>query len=458
MAAPKIKIILYRSKPKSDGTYPLVLRITKDRIRKYIFTKYNVSEEHWDAVACKVTHKHPNSLRLNNLLNKKLAEAEDIIIDMDREKKNLNSGQLKQKIKGELNGSFYALSVEHLKNKKSVGKINQFISDKSKFVAFRDFLIHEGMGKDILTKNENDELVTVRDISISEVNISFVKKYKTFLEIKGLGETTVYHRLNAVRRLYNKAIEDDLIDGKDYPFGKGKKKLQLKPGESLKIGLDEDELSALEAVEINKKNSDLIKEIKKEVTFIRDLEARISSLIDSRNAFIFSYSFAGMRCGDVCSARRSDFKNGRYYYVMGKNSKPVSVPVPEEVDSILKYYQKKDPDNEFVFPFLRNVNFNDPEKLATKVNTSNVRINNDLKILAKVAGINKKVSMHIARHTFGNHSKGEIPPEVLQILYRHSSITTTINYQKNWIHDKVDEGLLKIVNLRKRKQGKDSAA
>jgi integrase len=458
MAAPKIKIILYKSKPKSDGTYPLVLRITKDRIRKYIFTKYNVSEEQWDAVACKVTNKHPNSLRLNNLLNKKLAEAEDILIDMDREKKNLNSGQLKQKIKGELNGSVYALSIEYLKNKKSLGKINQYTSDKSKFAALREFLAYEGIGKDIQAKNETGEIVNVRDISISEVNISFVKRYKTFLEIQGKGETTVYHRLNAVRRLYNMAIEDELVDGKDYPFGKGKKKLQLKPGESLRIGLDEDELSALEAIEIIKNNSDLIDAIKEEVTFIRDVEARLSSLIDSRNAFIFSYSFAGMRVSDVCKARRSDFKNGRYYYVMGKNSKPVSIPVPEEVDSILKYYEKKDPDNEFVFPFLRDADFNDPEDLATKINTANQKINKDLKILTKVAGIKKKVSMHIARHTFGNHSKGEIPAEVLQILYRHSSITTTINYQKNWIHDKVDEGLLKIVNLRKRKQGKNSAA
>lgn len=49
--------------------------------------------------------------------------------------------------------------------------------------------------------------------------------------------------------------------------------------------------------------------------------------------------------------------------------------------------------------------------------------------------------MHIARHTFGNISGDKIPIQLLQKLYRHSSITTTVGYQQNFIHKDADEAL-----------------
>ena len=49
--------------------------------------------------------------------------------------------------------------------------------------------------------------------------------------------------------------------------------------------------------------------------------------------------------------------------------------------------------------------------------------------------------MHIARHTFGNISGEKIPIQMLQKLYRHSSITTTIGYQQNFIHKDADDAL-----------------
>lgn len=53
--------------------------------------------------------------------------------------------------------------------------------------------------------------------------------------------------------------------------------------------------------------------------------------------------------------------------------------------------------------------------------------------------------MHIARHTFGNISGDKIPIQMLQQLYRHSDITTTINYQKNFIFKDADDALDKVL-------------
>ena len=55
--------------------------------------------------------------------------------------------------------------------------------------------------------------------------------------------------------------------------------------------------------------------------------------------------------------------------------------------------------------------------------------------------------MHIARHTFGDISGERISLQMLQKLYRHSSITTTIGYQANFIHKDADEALDAVIGF-----------
>ena len=73
------------------------------------------------------------------------------------------------------------------------------------------------------------------------------------------------------------------------------------------------------------------------------------------------------------------------------------------------------------------------------------RLDKALKEIAKKLKINIPLTMHIARHTFGNISGDKIPVQMLQKLYRHSSITTTISYQSNFIHKDVDEALDAVI-------------
>lgn len=49
--------------------------------------------------------------------------------------------------------------------------------------------------------------------------------------------------------------------------------------------------------------------------------------------------------------------------------------------------------------------------------------------------------MHIARRTFAMISGDKIPVQMLQKLYRHSSITTTIGYQAGFIYKSADDAL-----------------
>jgi len=86
-----------------------------------------------------------------------------------------------------------------------------------------------------------------------------------------------------------------------------------------------------------------------------------------------------------------------------------------------------------VFPDLGETNLNDKKALLSRTQSVNRNINRTLQRVADNLKINKKLSMHIARHTFGNISGDRIPIQMLQKLYRHSSVTTTINYQANFM-------------------------
>ena len=78
---------------------------------------------------------------------------------------------------------------------------------------------------------------------------------------------------------------------------------------------------------------------------------------------------------------------------------------------------------------------------ATKV------LNKFLKRIAEECGIEKNLSNHIARHTFGNIAGDKIHPLMLQKLYRHSDLKTTLNYQANFIHKEADEALESVINF-----------
>lgn len=95
---------------------------------------------------------------------------------------------------------------------------------------------------------------------------------------------------------------------------------------------------------------------------------------------------------------------------------------------------------------MKKANLKDPKDVLAKTKTANKKFNKYLERIAEKAKIDKKLKMHIARHTFGNISGDKIPIQTLQRLYRHSSITTTINYQSNFIHKNFDEALDNIVN------------
>ncbi|GFZ79610.1 tyrosine recombinase [Aquaticitalea lipolytica] len=399
-----VKIVLRKNYKKKEGTFPIALRITQNRKSRFIFTGEYIKESDWNSKEGLAKKSHPNSKRLNNYLLKKLSEAHSVALDVQTNQNSTSSNIIKKKIVGKDKMDFFEVSKIHLSAIRKRKKIGQLRTEEGRLGIFKDFL-------------------GTSHLHFSDLDVILLKKFQNHLLYeRNVSTRTAINYLILIRTIYNLAIKEFDIDSKSYPFGKDK--VQIKLPESEKIGLNKDEVKLLEEAQ--------------NLTPPQQVAVHI---------WLLSFYFAGIRIGDVIKLRKSDFRDGRLHYRMDKNEKLVSLSIPEKAKAILDIYTITKEKNDLIFPFLQESDIKNPKKLATRKNTITRSINRRLERVANKLGIDKKLSMHIARHTFGNLSGDKIPIQMLQKLYRHSSITTTVNYQQNFMHKETDEALDSVINF-----------
>jgi integrase len=399
------KIVL-RKKKNSKGLYPLAIRITKNRRSTYKHIGHYVDLEDWDDKNLKVKKSNPNADNLNNLLSSKLSQVRKGLMNLQSENIDLSAGQIKRNIYRPTSSlTLFDYAKEHLETLKAEKKINRLTTDTALTTYIWSF--HKS-----------------KNLRFQDINGRWLKKFYTYLVGKrALSETSALNVFVLIRLLYNRAVVDRVVSKDLYPFGKGGFKIKFP--DTHKVGLNKEEILTFE-------------------TFNNLTEMERHSL----NVWLYSFYFAGMRVSDVLFTKWSMIYDNRLHYRMGKNSKIVSLKIPVKALKILKYYEKdKNGNDDFVFPEMKKADLNNPKDVYNKIKVATSKFNTYLKAIAQKNGIEKKVTMHIARHTFGNIAGDKIHPLMLQKLYRHSDLKTTINYQANFIHKEADDALDSVVNF-----------
>ncbi|MGB6153445.1 MAG: hypothetical protein WBG48_15805 [Pricia sp.] len=133
---------------------------------------------------------------------------------------------------------------------------------------------------------------------------------------------------------------------------------------------------------------------------------------------------------------------------MNKNNKVISLKVSDKLQDIINLYANPNLGlEEFIFPELRDIDRKNADRMLRSTKNATLKFNKHLKKIAEKAQISKKMTMHIARHSFGNIAGDKVHPLMLQKLYRHSDLKKTINYQANFIHKEADEALDSVINF-----------
>lgn len=140
-----------------------------------------------------------------------------------------------------------------------------------------------------------------------------------------------------------------------------------------------------------------------------------------RDIFLFSV-YTGLRFSDALALKMSDLycdKNGTWWINSKKQEKteePLYIPLLKPIIDILEKYD------------------NEERKITGYVlpRFSNQKTNAYLKTIADLVGINKKLTHHVARHTFATTItlSNDIPIKVVSEMLGHTSVRTTEIYAK----------------------------
>jgi len=409
--------VTLRKRKNRDGSRPLILNITKNRKTSTIHLGYSLDEKYWDKDDRRVKKSHPNSKRLNNLIETKIAEASDTSLEVEKHKKDASAKTIRHKVKPHTGTTFMPQAELYLKNLKKAGNYNVYTADKPRIKHFHEFL--------------NDG-----DIAFVEITEGLIERFKLYLKDyhlippkpdtkptkrtkKPMSERTILNHLVAIRSVFSHAKKEGIIEKHQTPFGEGK--ISIKFPETTKVGLSKEDVEKLEKVKLDHAGYD-----------------------HARNLWLISYYFAGMRISDVLRLRWSDFQDMRLHYKMGKNQKAGSLKTPEKALLIIdKYESARKKDNDLIFPDLKKLrNLDDAFIVKRTIAFATSRYDKFLRLyVAPAAKIKGRLTMHISRHTFATLASDKIPIQMLQKLYRHADVKTTLAYQANFIHKDADAAL-----------------
>ncbi len=153
----------------------------------------------------------------------------------------------------------------------------------------------------------------------------------------------------------------------------------------------------------------------------RLLAAGAQSLIPSMVAMT-AYA-GGLRVGEACRLRPEDIDSARMliHVRLGKGKKDRFVMLSEQLLKVLlAYWKQLRPQGGWMFPGRKK-----GEPL------SRAAVGNALKSAAKKAGIKKRITPHLLRHSFATHLlEAGTDIRVIQVLLGHGSIRTTARYTR----------------------------
>ncbi|ALI98586.1 site-specific integrase [Rufibacter tibetensis] len=379
-------IILDTRRALKDGTYPLKLRLTWLRQRKYFLTPYSLTEEDFAKTQGEKPRGKYKELQIA-FQAIELRAVETInkleIFSFEAFEKRFLDVANKQDVL-----ACFANKIESLKKDGRVGTAESYASACASLLAYSNKKV----------------------ILFSSLTPEFLKLYEKWMLSKGKSLTTVGIYLRTLRAIFNDAISSGEISLGQYPFGK--RKYQIPVGRNIKKALV---LSDIERI-FNYKPKN-------------DSEAK------ARDLWIFSYLCNGINIKDIARLRYKQIEPDRITFVRSKtertsrqNPKVITAMRTPEVDEIIDRWgvSPRNPES-YVFPLLAEGLT--PEGELASVRLATKSINKYMKRIAASEGIEKPVTTYAARHSFSTVLKRSgASIEFISESLGHSDLKTTESY------------------------------
>ena len=395
-----VKVIFNEGKINKIGEVPIWLRITKDRKPSYISLGIKVLKSQWNYETNKVRKSHPNSQWINKKIAQKVAEAENKALQSELSVNYTSSKKITKNIKGLTSISFTKYAEKSNEKLKRLGKLAMYYNAKGVLAKLKIYV---------------DE----REIQFTDLTPTFLGNYENYLLGKGNNQNTVANGLRIIRKIFNEAIREEIVDFNKNPFII----YRIKTAPTAINYLTEVELDLIANLKLNPSKS----------------------IYHFRNLYIFAANTGGIRISDLLLLKWSSFDGAKLSFVTKKTKAQINIKVPSKGLAILNLYKKADTQpTDFIFPFFKNdIDYSIPQNLYLALNNTIHKANTALKDIATECKINKNLHFHTSRHTWATQAllKG-VRIEYVSKLMTHTNIKTTQVYAKI-----VDEELDKAMDL-----------
>ncbi len=380
-----VNIILREDKIDKNGLIPIYLRVSKGGHSRFFTTGIKIKKQDWD-VDGRCIKKGKNKTRMNAWLARQFEAMQGHALDLELQGKTLK--QLQRDGIKNASASFFEQAQLEIIRLKQEGRYGNFKKSRS-----------------IIGKLQN---YTGGQLRFDQITVSFLKDYTIYLrEAMQNAPGTIESNLKHIRLIVKKAVREGTIPVTQDAF----LHFPIVGAKSQVSFLTNHELILLEELELEKD----------------------SLLAIFRDIFLFAATSNGMRISDLLKLKWGNVTDNWIHIQMHKFDKSHSLPLTNRGKKVLTLYGYPDrPPEDYVFPCLdTKKNLEDSFVLGREIECRTALMNRYLKKLATMAGISKKLTTHIARHTCATRalSRGMKLAHVQRML-GHSSITTTQIYAK----------------------------
>lgn len=254
------------------------------------------------------------------------------------------------------------------------------------------------------------------DLYFVELDNDLLMSYEYFLKSEGLSMNTISFYMRRLRAIYNRAVEEGIAEQNNL-F----KKVYTSSEKTVKRAIPLKSIKRLKSLDLSYSTAK---------AFARDM-------------FLFSFYTRGMSFVDIAYLQKKDLKNGVLNYRRKKTGQLLYVRCEPCMQEIIKRYESAT-NSTYLLNIIKD-NKNDARKQYLNALTL---INRSLKSIGKLIGLDKPLSMYVARHSWASIAKAEgISLSVISESMGHDSESTTQIYLASLDSSVIDKANQKIIKL-----------
>lgn len=376
-----------------DKKIPILLRVSINGVHDYLNTGKRIKETHYDKENKCVKSGITGFSSITSFIDRQKVRVEKIISDFEKKGEVATISKVKEiyeqetgKVKSDC---FYNYVEETIKWERT----NTEISEQT----LEHYETHLKKIKEYRNK-----------LTIHDIDKQFIEKYKShILDTLGQAQNTAYHSMCFLRKYTKKLFDDGKIS--PYPFAK------FTVGSPFEVEpdyLEPEELTKLHDLYDSGELKKIIRKSKNKYTKYK--EFNIGEKYQEVLKYFLVACYTGLRHSDIKTLWREHIK-GKFIVkemVKGREGrkKTVRIPIRKRLFSLV--------DNS------KGLLFENPVMEDSQTNKY-------LKAIMEIAGINKHITFHCARHSFAIVSLLlGVKIEVVSDILGHSELTTTQRYAR----------------------------